>query len=81
MLDVALFWIPPQMIGFLSIPSPPMAAWTVTGSFGRSLQVVSADARSMTSQLSVDGDCPPQTRSFEKPFAKIKYNIVFWINC
>jgi hypothetical protein len=53
----------------------------VTGSFGRSLQVVSADARSMTSQLSVDGDCPPQTRSFEKPFGKRDVKYFFSINC
>ncbi len=44
-----------------------MAAETFAGKFGRFLQVVAEDLRLMTSQVSVYGVDPPQTRSVEKP--------------
>ena len=53
------------MIGFPLNPSPPMARVTVAGKFGGFLQVDAAEARLMTSQMSVL--YPPQISSLEKP--------------
>ncbi len=54
------------MMGFLFSPSPPMAAKTVAGKFGRFWQVVADASRLMASQVSVtDGFNPPQIRSLE----------------
>ncbi len=61
------------MIGFSLNPSPPMAAGTVVGNFGGFLQVVTGDARSMTSQVSMLN--PPQMSSLERPLKKRKKNI------
>ncbi len=59
------------MIGFPLNPSPPMAPVTLAGKFGELLQ---ADARLMTSQVSVSA--PPQMSNLEKPInKKITYNL------
>jgi hypothetical protein len=58
------------MIGFSFNASPPIAAKTVAGKFGRFWQVVFDVPRSMTSQLSVFGASPPQMRSLERPLKK-----------
>ncbi len=60
------------MIGFSLTPSPPKAALTVAGKFGKFLQDVADDLRSMTSQVFVVGLNPPQMRSLEKPWSKMK---------
>ena len=44
-----------------------MALMTVAGKFGRVLQVDVVEARSMISQVLVNGIAPPQMRSLEKP--------------
>ncbi len=65
------------MVGFSLNPSPPMPLWNdVIGKFGRFLQVVADDSRSMTSQVSTEA-CPPQMSSLEKPLNKGKIHIMF----
>jgi hypothetical protein len=53
-----------------------MAKETFAGKFGGFLQVDADDARLMTSQVSVNGSCPPQMSILEKPLIKEKY---FWL--
>jgi hypothetical protein len=57
----------PQIIGFPLALSPPMGLLNVAGKFGRFLQAVAVDSRSITSQVSVPWLAPPHISSLEKP--------------
>ncbi len=66
---------PPQMRGWSSRPSPPTEFQISVGKFGRSLQVVVDDAKSMISTLEFRKPTP--TRSFVYPANKTSRTLLY----